>query len=86
MRLVRSAFLALVVTLALAGPAAAAPKRVPFGFVGTQIDGPLTDGFYPIERETPLMVDAGIESARFVFYWSLSQPYRTFADVPLDQA
>ena len=85
MRLVRSAFLALVAVLALAAPAAAAPARVPFGFVGTQIDGPLTEPFFSLEREMPLIVGAGNESVRFVIYWSYSQPYRRFEDVPADR-
>jgi hypothetical protein len=75
---------------ASAGADAAAP-RVPQGFVGMMVDGPL----YPVpapgidfNAQFDKMVAAGVESVRAVFDWSFAQPYRDWSDVPaadLDQ-
>jgi hypothetical protein len=66
------------------GPARAAP-RVPFGFVGMVVDGPMVDGGMKpgaIDREFDQMVSTGVETVRVVFYWDDVQPYGDFAHLP----
>jgi hypothetical protein len=79
-------FLALGVafTLALAG-AGAASARVPQGFVGMDLDGPLFPTTVPgvdISHQMDKMVAAGVESIRVVFDWAAAQPYEHWRDVP----
>ena len=86
-RLALAAALACVGVLALArGPAAAADRTVPQGFVGVTWGGPLDGTALDGNSETRLMVRSGVESARFPIYWNLAQPYASFADVPAGQA
>lgn len=82
----RAVLALLVVLLANAGNASAA-GRVPQGFVGAVLDGPL---FPPapgvdLARELDTMVSAGVESARISVDWAATQPYESWADVPADQ-
>jgi hypothetical protein len=83
----RSTVLALLLVL-LAGTASAnAARRVPQGFVGAVLDGPI---FPPapgvdVGQELDTMVSAGVESARISVDWAATQPYTTWDDVPADQ-
>lgn len=65
--------------------AAAARQRVPFGFVGTNADGPLFERNVNLEREADTMVTSGMESVRVVVDWQTAQPYASWDDVPADQ-
>ncbi len=75
-RLALAALVALVATLSLSAPATA---RVPFGFAGVMIDGPMNAPGYDPADEMDVMVASGVESVRFAFHWVDGQPYR---DVP----
>ena len=65
-----------------AGPAQAAKRSVPQGFIGANTarssGGPGSTSI-PSSR---VMASAGVESVRTGFFWSDLQPYRTAADVP----
>ncbi len=80
--------LGVAFTLALAGAGAgagAASARVPRGFVGMNLDGPLFPTTIPgvdISRQMDKMVAAGVESVRVVFDWAAAQPYEHARDVP----
>ena len=79
-----SAALALLLLLLLAAPAADA--RVPFGWVGTNADGPLlTSPRVDLGGETGVMAGAGLESMRFTLDWRSAQPYATASDVPITE-
>ena len=71
---------------ALSRPApAAASARVPHGFVGMDVDGPLFPATAPgvdISRQMDKMVTSGVESIRVVFDWAAAQPYAHWSDVP----
>ncbi len=80
--------LGVAFTLALAG-AGAASARVPQGFVGMDLDGPLfptTAQGVDISRQMDKMVAAGVESVRVVFDWAAAQPYQHLRDVPPGEA
>jgi hypothetical protein len=73
---------ALLIAVALPAGASA---RVPQGFVGMMIDGPLfpvTEPGIDISRQMDKMVSSGVESVRVVFDWQATQPYEHWADVP----
>ena len=74
---------AVLASLALAAPAAAAERRVPQGWLGVTADGPVTA---TDAGEWNRMVGAGAESVRAAFRWAEVQPYRSFADVPAGNA
>ena len=77
--------LALAAVLAVAPTAIAVPQasaRVPFGFAGVMIDGPMNAPGYDPSAEMDVMVASGVESVRFAFHWIDAQPYRSFAQVP----
>jgi hypothetical protein len=91
--------LAVVLLIALAPPAQAAKKkpghraqataRVPQGFVGTVLGDPVFPGMATqpeLGAQFDTMVASGVESVRVVFDWSLAQPYKTWSQVPADQA
>jgi hypothetical protein len=81
-QLALAAALACLLALSAAGTATA---RVPFGFAGVMIDGPMNAPGYDPSAEMDVMVASGVESVRFAFHWVDGQPYRSFADVPPDQ-
>jgi hypothetical protein len=74
---------AALALLAVAAPAAAAERRVPHGWLGVTVDGPVVaaDG-----REWDLMAASGVESVRAALRWSELQPYRSASDVPPGEA
>ena len=78
-RLALAALVTVVTALPLATPAAA---RVPFGFAGVMIDGPMNAPGYDPADEMDVMVASGVESVRFAFHWVDGQPYRDFSQVP----
>ena len=63
--------------LALALPAAAA-ARVPQGFVGMNVDGPLLGASVNLDAQMGAMARSGVESIRVAFYWSEEQPVSSF--------
>jgi hypothetical protein len=75
-RLALATLVAVVAALSLSTPAIA---RVPFGFAGVMIDGPMNAPGYDPADEMDVMVASGVESVRFAFHWVDGQPYR---DVP----
>ncbi|HEY2006650.1 MAG TPA: hypothetical protein VGG87_09370 [Solirubrobacteraceae bacterium] len=90
------AALALVVVTALAAVillggaipahARAHRTRVPQGFVGMDIDGPLfnpTD-VLDLNNQMSSMVGNGVESVRVAFNWAAAQPYATWSQVPAE--
>ena len=67
--------LVLAGLLALAAPAAAAPREVPRGFHGVMYDGKSLDSPPGVqERQFDLMARSGVESVRAVFDWGFIQP------------
>lgn len=78
--------LILIVALAAAFvPAAPTSARVPRGFVGMMVDGPLfprTDRHVNLGAQLDRMVASGVESIRVVFDWTIAQPYPSWSDVP----
>lgn len=90
---IRLTALTLALVVALTGPEVAAARRlpgtpVPAGFVGVNLDGPpLTPrDNVPLAPQFQSMARSGIESVRADFIWSNEQPYRSWSDVPADQA
>ncbi len=65
-----------------AGPAAARPRQVPFGFLGVMADGVLLNPKVSLDSEMTQMVRTGVESVRVAVYWSTTQPYASAAQVP----
>ena len=65
---------------------ASAPARVPPSFVGTVADGPFFAPGVDMPAELDSMVGTGVQSLRVVVEWRVAQPYRSFAEVPPDQA
>jgi hypothetical protein len=59
--------------MALALPATAG-ARVPQGFVGMNVDGPLLTGEVNLDAQMAAMARGGVESIRTSFYWSAAQP------------
>jgi hypothetical protein len=65
----------VVVLLASAPAASAAPRQVPEGFMGVMADGPLVDpAVTDFGREGALMRGGGVEAIRIVVYWADMQP------------
>jgi hypothetical protein len=64
--------------------ASASAPGVPQGFVGVDVDGPLTAADTPIDLAAQMrsMVGAGVESIRVAFNWAAAEPYRTISQVP----
>jgi hypothetical protein len=80
------ALAALLVTLALAGPGAAAARAaVPRGWVGVNLTPDLVTRHGSLDRELKLMARAGVQTVRFPLYWSQAQPHRDMAHVPRAQ-
>ena len=78
-----AAFVVLVAVLA-AAPAQgdAAKRKVPRGFVGTTLDGPLRSASQALQsRQYPKMAASGVETLRVAFHWSQAQPEK---DGPID--
>jgi hypothetical protein len=75
------ALAAMVAGIALAS-SAAAQARVPFGFAGVMIDGPMNAPGYDPAPEMDAMVASGVESVRFAFHWVDGQPVRRLDQVP----
>jgi hypothetical protein len=74
---------AVVALLAFATTAAAGERRVPAGWLGVTVDGPVgaaDDG------EWDLMATSGVESVRAALRWHEFQPYRSAAEVPAADA
>jgi hypothetical protein len=63
----------LALSACAATPAAAAERRVPQGWLGVTVDGPMTPSR---EDEWDRMVDAGVETVRLAMRWSAIQPKR----------
>jgi hypothetical protein len=65
-----------VVVAALAALLVAAPAdaRVPHGWLGVQVDGPLTEPGNPFAGEWDLMASSGVETVRVAFDWAAAQP------------
>lgn len=65
--------LAVGATALAASPAAAAPRKVPFGFLGVDASGLLVDpslGDQRLNSEYAQMVRTGVETVRIAVYWS----------------
>ncbi len=78
-----------LIALVLVGvlvPSATAAARVPQGFVGMTLSGPMTAPTTNVGLQLDRMVSSGVESIRAVFAWSDAQPYASWSDVPAAQA
>jgi polysaccharide biosynthesis protein PslG len=73
--------LATTLVLGAAIPAAAA-ARVPQGFVGMMISGPMLWSGTNMSGQMGKMEASGVESVRAVFAWSDAQPYANWSQVP----
>jgi hypothetical protein len=72
MRLTGPVLAALCAALLLAAPAQA--RSVPHGWLGVQVDGPLTEPGNPFGSEWSLMAASGAETVRLAFRWRAAQP------------
>lgn len=86
---------ALLVTFSLVASSASAhaprpkPARVPFGFFGTVLGGPVFPAMAQdseLGDQLKLMVSSGVEGVRVVFDWATAQPYESWSQVPGDKA
>jgi hypothetical protein len=78
---------ALVVAwLALAPAPAGASVRVPRGFLGANVDGPMLEAGFPLDREVGRMVRSGVETVRVAVYWDAAQPYPSLKAAPPSRA
>jgi hypothetical protein len=69
--------------LAVTGTAAsAAPARVPPGWLGVAVDGPMTPNRTRYDGEWDRIAAAGAESVRVAFYWDAMQPHERFEHLP----
>jgi hypothetical protein len=82
----RAALASLTILAVACATSQAAPRRVPFGYLGVMADGPLLGRPGALEAEAPQMVSTGVESLRFGIYWSEVQPYPNAASVPPELA
>ncbi len=86
----RSSLLVLMVSViaTIAAPVAA-HARVPRGFVGMMVDGPLwptTNPSVDLAKQLDRMVADGVQTIRVVFDWSAAQPYKNWSEVPSPEA
>ncbi len=74
------AFVALVASMLMSGPAQAAKSHVPSGFFGTVLDpamadpGNVSDG--TLDGQIALMAHSGVQSVRVTFNWAQVEPAR----------
>jgi hypothetical protein len=68
----RLVVLAALLALFIAAPAEA--RSVPQGWLGVQVDGPLTAPGNPFGSEWDLMAASGVENVRAAFDWRAAQP------------
>jgi hypothetical protein len=80
---VRRLLSVLMLIAALGAVPATAGARVPQGFVGMMVDGPLFDSHLNLGRQLDTMVSSGVETLRIVFNWAAAEPYARWADVPV---
>jgi hypothetical protein len=75
--------LGIVLAAAVACPAAAAaPRRVPAGWLGVTVNGPALSVGVDLGGEGDAMARAGAESIRAAVTWDQAQPFASFAAVP----
>jgi hypothetical protein len=82
--------LGLLVTAAIATPAEAAKRRVPFGFFGTVLPPEMSrPGGIPdaaLDQQMALMASSGVESVRLTFaWWELEPSQGTYTFAALDR-
>lgn len=67
--------------------AARSVPRVPFGFTGVVLDGPMFPTLPSINlgRQLDVMVASGVESVRVEFNWADTEPYPSWSEVPAAQ-
>jgi Beta-galactosidase len=68
---IRAVAFALVLLALLAAPAGAAERRVPQGWLGVTVDGPVGPA---ADGEWDLMASSGVETVRVAFRWYLLEP------------
>ena len=81
MRRCAAVLIASVMAVLLPASASAA-TRVPQGFAGAMIDGPVLGRYVDLGRQMDKMVASGVESVRVVFSWADAQPYPDWSSVP----
>jgi hypothetical protein len=62
--------------------------RVPQGFVGMEVDGPMfpdTNNHVALGHQLDVMVASGVETIRVTFDWASAQPYESWNEVPAAQ-
>ncbi len=77
--------LATTLTVGLVAPSLAA-ARVPQGFVGVVMSGPMFWSGTNLAAQMNKMVASGVETVRVVFSWADAQPYPSWSDVPPHKA
>jgi hypothetical protein len=80
-----AAALCVLAALAPVTLARAALPRVPFGFVGMNVDQPVWPGQVDLSHQLDVMSQSGVDSVRAVIDWSQAQPYASFSQVPAGQ-
>jgi hypothetical protein len=82
---IRAILAAAALAVGLIASPAGAAVRVPQGFGGMMVDGPIFDEQVDLAQQLDRMVASGVESLRFTVDWSSIQPYRNIGDVPADE-
>src|SRR5579875_1383437 len=73
-------------SLARASAARGSLPRVPFGFVGMNVDQPVwPNPGVDFSHQLDVMAGAGVDSIRAVIDWSATQPYASWSQVPAGQ-
>lgn len=72
----------MIALLGASAPPALAAARVPRGFIGIMLDGPVFSRHVSLDRQMGAMARDGVESVRVVFSWSNAQPYENWQQVP----
>ncbi len=73
-------------TFASAAAARASIPRVPFGFVGMNVDQPVwPNPDIDVSHQLDVMSQSGVDSIRAVIDWSAAQPYSSWSQVPANQ-
>jgi hypothetical protein len=82
-RSIVAVLIVLAASLATAPTGLAAKRKVPFGFLGANVDQAFPQAsFASQQRQARLMARSGVESVRIQFNWSVAQRYASFAQIP----
>jgi hypothetical protein len=79
------AALAVVLSSGATSTTTTSKRRLPEGFVGAMVDGPVFAKGVNLDDQLAFIVATGVESLRVAVNWSAAQPYQSFSQVPPNQ-